>query len=59
MTFEIEDRVNRNEARDVVGGEVRGIQYNSDIDEDEYLIAYDEGGSGWWPASALSPESVS
>jgi hypothetical protein len=48
--FNIGDRVNRKETRETVGASVIGI------DGDNYELAYDEGGTGWWPAEAL--ESV-
>lgn len=48
--FHIGDRVNRVEDRDEVGATV------VEIDGESVLIAYDEGGEGWWPASALVAE---
>lgn len=42
-------RVDRVEDRLVTGATVL------EIDNDMALIAYDEGGQGWWPASLLVP----
>ena len=45
--FKIGDRVNRIEDREVTGATVIAI------DGENCEIAYDEGGSGWWPYDAL------
>lgn len=50
MSYEAGARVRRLEDREVVGASVLAR------DGDDYLIAYDEGGEGWWPAVALAPE---
>lgn len=54
MTFTIGQRVNRIEDRAITGATVITIQ-----DETGggvfYEIAYDEGGSGWWPEDSLTP----
>ncbi|HMO30874.1 hypothetical protein [Enterovirga sp.] len=48
MSFEIGTRVERREQRDVTGATILAQ------DEGGYvLIAYDEGGEGWWPPDAL------
>jgi hypothetical protein len=52
--YEVGDRVIRNEDHEIRGAEVLAIEV---IDgEQNLLLAYDEGGSGWWPASAVEPE---
>lgn len=48
--FMVGDRVNRIEARDVVGATVIAV------DGDNVELAYDEGGMGWWPSDCLVPE---
>lgn len=45
----INDRVNRIEDRPVTGATV----LNVDVATNSILIAYDEGGQGWWPADCL------
>lgn len=45
--FQVNDRVSRSENRDVTGATVLAL------DGENVLIAYDEGGEGWWPAEAL------
>lgn len=45
--MQIGDRVNRIEDREIVGATVIAV------DGDNALIAYDEGGEGWWPTDAL------
>lgn len=48
MPFEIGTRVERREKRDVTGATVLAV------DEGGYvLIAYGEGGEGWWPPECL------
>ncbi|PWR22760.1 hypothetical protein [Zavarzinia aquatilis] len=49
MSYEPGDRVIRLEARERAGASVLSRE------GDDYLIAYDEGGEGWWPALALAP----
>src|SRR5688572_20812041 len=53
MQLEPGARVNRPEDRDVVGATILEV----DARDGETLahLAYDEGGSGWWPAEALLP----
>ncbi len=54
MTHQIGDRVERLEDRETVGGVILDIQPAVSADEsDTALIAYDEGGSGWWPMDQL------
>lgn len=48
--FMVGDRVTRIEARDVVGATVIAV------DGDNVELAYDEGGTGWWPSDRLVPE---
>lgn len=45
----VNDRVNRREDRGTIGATVLAI------DGDIVLIAYDEGGEGWWSAEELDP----
>lgn len=54
--FAIGDRVDRIENRDITGGTVITIQ-DSDKEQVVYEIQYDEGGSGWWPESCLTPHA--
>jgi len=46
-----DDRVTRIEARETTGATILAI------DGEGALIAYDEGGQGWWPLDALTPEA--
>lgn len=48
--FNIGERVHRIEVREVVGAVVIAV------DGDNYELQYDEGGTGWWPMSALIKE---
>jgi len=45
----VNDRVNRKESREVTGATIL------EIDGDNALISYDEGGQGWWPLACLEP----
>ena len=47
----IDDRVIRIETRETTGATVLAI------DGDSALIAYDEGGEGWWPFDALTVQA--
>jgi len=47
----IGDRVTRNEHRETTGATILAI------DGESTLIAYDEGGQGWWPLDDLTPEN--
>lgn len=49
--FQIGQRVSRVEARTSTGAVVREVGLVDD--QPNYRIAYDEGGEGWWPESAL------
>jgi hypothetical protein len=55
MPFVIGQRVDRIEDREVTGATVISIQGEGDAVIVE--IEYDEGGTGWWPASTLSATS--
>lgn len=46
--FNINQRVRRIEDREQVNATVIGFQ-----DPDYYELSYDEGGTGWWPESAI------
>lgn len=51
--YNIGDRVDRIEDREITGATIISIQ-----DSDDSIIVelqYDEGGSGWWPVSAIKP----
>lgn len=48
--MEVNDRVHRKEDRDVTGATIL------EIDGENVLIFYDEGGEGWWPLDCLEPE---
>lgn len=52
MAFAISDRVTRIEPPINGGGTVIAI------DGDNIEIAYDEGGTGWWPVDALIHEMI-
>ncbi|MCW0181288.1 MAG: hypothetical protein OJI70_05885 [Zavarzinia sp.] len=49
MSYEPGASVHRLENRESVGASVLARE------GDHYLIAYDEGGEGWWPEAALAP----
>jgi hypothetical protein len=54
------DRVNRREDRPQVGATVAAVIETEDSDDPTgaglvLLLHYDEGGSGWWPASSVEP----
>lgn len=52
MTYQPGDRVNRVEKRAITGATV--VQ----VCDEAIEIAYDEGGTGWWPPECLEPEMV-
>lgn len=57
MNYHIGQRVNRLEQRVSVGATV--INIFDQPDETQSLeLAYDEGGSGWWPATCVEPVSA-
>ena len=48
------DRVNRKENKQVVGAIIKQVVEALDnLDNNLYLIEYDEGGEGWWYSSSL------
>lgn len=53
--FEIGQRVTRREHRETKGATVLSAQDSGD--GWFFLIAYDEGGEGWWPRDALEAET--
>jgi len=53
MTYIVGDRVDRIEDREVTGATIISIEGEGDKMSVE--IEYDEGGSGWWPVSAIQP----
>ena len=67
--FKVGMRVDRIEDREITGATIIGIQSRGEsVTEATYLpddynmmdmisaeIAYDEGGTGWWPLSCLRP----
>lgn len=53
MEYQVGDRVERIEDREVTAATVISIQT---VGEDIVLeLQYDEGGTGWWPVSAVRP----
>lgn len=54
-TYQIGDRVERIEDREVTGATVIAIQETGDSIVVE--LQYDEGGSGWWPVTSIRPLS--
>ena len=53
-TYKIGDRVERIEDREVVGATIISIQEHEN-GEISVELQYDEGGSGWWPTTAIRP----
>lgn len=51
--YNIGDRVDRIEDREITGATIISIQ----VTDDHIIVElqYDEGGSGWWPVSAIKP----
>jgi len=49
--FSIGQRVARIEEREIVDATVLAVDIGAE--GRVYLIAYDEGGEGWWPENAL------
>lgn len=49
--FNIGDRVDRIEEREITGATIISIQQHSDDITVE--LQYDEGGTGWWPVSCI------
>lgn len=56
-TYQIGDRVERIEDRDVTAATVLSVQQTRD--EVIVELEYDEGGTGWWPATSIRPLSTS
>jgi hypothetical protein len=56
MTFQTGDRVRRIEDREITAATVLEIAETDG--EAICLIAYDEGGEGWWPETALTLEAA-
>jgi hypothetical protein len=59
-TFEVGQKVDRIEDRDITGATILSIQQH-DAGFDEFAtveLLYDEGGTGWWPTSALKPKDT-
>ena len=54
--FDIGERVHRIEDREHTGGSVLEAVQTSE--GPTYLIAYDEGGQGWWPEDTLRREVI-
>jgi hypothetical protein len=57
MTYAVGDRVKRLEARPQVGAVVLNVE--DGMEEQILELSYDEGGTGWWPASAVEPDAAS
>lgn len=56
--FAIGQRVDRIEDREVTGATIIKIQLDSDRYENSCAeLEYDEGGSGWWPLTAIKPKA--
>ena len=53
--FDTGKRVMRREDRPIRGATVLAVAQA--IDGPSYLIAYDEGGEGWWPQDAIEAEA--
>jgi hypothetical protein len=56
MTYAVGDRVKRLEARPQVGAVVLAVE--DGMEEQVLELSYDEGGTGWWPASAVKPDAA-
>ena len=52
--YNVGDRVERIENREVVGATIISIKEHED-GEISVELQYDEGGSGWWPTTAIRP----
>lgn len=52
--YKIGDRVDRIEDRPVTGATIIAIETNDHFGTN-YELQYDEGGTGWWPESAIKP----
>ena len=56
MTYKAGDRVRRLEARPEVGAVV--LTAEDGWDGQTLELSYDEGGTGWWPSSAVEPDDA-
>ena len=52
-TYEIGQRVDRIEDREITGATIISIQETGDITCVE--LQYDEGSTGWWPVNCIKP----
>jgi hypothetical protein len=57
MTYKTGDRVRRLEARAQVGAVV--LTAEEGWKGQTLELSYDEGGTGWWPSSAVEPDDAS
>lgn len=57
MNYEKGDRVRRLEARAQVGAVV--LSADESWEGQILELSYDEGGTGWWPSSAVEPDDAS
>lgn len=55
--YQVGDRVDRIEDREITGATIISLQ-ESPNGEVIVELQYDEGGSGWWPSSAIKPIST-
>jgi hypothetical protein len=56
MTYNQGDRVQRIEAIPITGAVVLTVL---EFGEEQTIeLSYDEGGTGWWPASCVNPELI-
>jgi hypothetical protein len=53
MNYTKGDRVDRIEDRTITGAVVLAVV--DGMDEQVLELSYDEGGTGWWPSSAVVP----
>lgn len=55
--FTVGQRVDRIEDREVTGATIIRLQLDNERYENSCAeLEYDEGGSGWWPLSAIKPK---
>lgn len=52
-TFEIGQRVDRIEDKEITGATIISIQETGDFTGIE--LQYDEGSTGWWPVNCIKP----
>lgn len=53
--YNIGNRVDRIEDREITSATIISIQNTTDNENIIVELQYDEGGSGWWPVSAIKP----